>query len=97
MAFLATLHIRNVPDDVVETLKDRARSSGRSLNAEAVKVLSEGSRRPTRTVDEVIESVRRRAERMNLPPEVAGEVVEDIRRAREERAAHIDRLIERES
>jgi plasmid stability protein len=93
---LATLHIRNVPDEVVAALKERARLSGRSLNAEVVQVLSESAARPKRSIDEVIESVRRRVEGMNLPP--AGEgIAEDIRRARDERAEQIDRAISGES
>jgi plasmid stability protein len=92
---MATLHIRNVPDAVVDMLKRRARLAGRSLNAEVVQTLTDSAPRSKRSIDEVIESVRRRAERMNLPPEVAAEVVEDIRRARDERAAHIERVINR--
>jgi len=89
---VATLHIRNVPDEVVESLKRQARLAGRSLNAEVVRVLSEAPPLPKRSIDEVIESVRRRAERLNLPPEAGAEIVEDIRRARDERAAHVERL-----
>jgi plasmid stability protein len=89
---MATLHIRNVPDGVVEMLKRRAQLAGRSLNGEVVQVLTEAASLPRRTIEEVVESVRRRAERMNLPAAVADEIVEDIRRARDERAAHLDRL-----
>ena len=80
---MATLHIRNVPADVVDVLKRRAQLSGRSLNGEVVHVLSQVEPWPARTVDDVLDSVRRRAERMNLPPEVAHEVVDDIRSARD--------------
>jgi plasmid stability protein len=91
---MANLHIRNVPEDVVSALKQRARLAGRSLNAEVVRVLSEAPSSSKRSIDEVLESVRRRAERMNLPPEVADEMTEDIRSARDQRAAHIGDLVD---
>jgi plasmid stability protein len=62
------LHIRDVPTDVVEALRERARSSGRSLNAELVMLLTDGARRHrergtlTRRLAEI-------AERVNLPPD----------------------------
>jgi hypothetical protein len=43
--------------------------------------------------EEVLETVRRRAERMNLPSEIRGEVVDDIRVARDERAGEVERLV----
>jgi plasmid stability protein len=92
---MATLHIRNVPEEVVVILKRRAALAGRSLNAEVVRILSDAEPRPRRSLEEVLESVRRRAERMNLAPDVADDVVESIRRARDERAAQIERLVER--
>lgn len=65
---MPALHIRNVPDDVVEALRERARSNGRSLNAELVELLEEGARRHrergvlTRRLAEI-------AARVNLPPD----------------------------
>jgi len=65
---MPALHIRDVPTDVVETLRERARSSGRSLNAELIVLLTEGARRHrergtlTRRLAEI-------AERVNLPPD----------------------------
>ena len=38
---LATLHVRNVPDDLYELLRGRAAANGRSLGAEAVQLLYE--------------------------------------------------------
>lgn len=43
MVAVATLHIRNVPDDVVERLKARAAGNGRSLNAEVVACLTQST------------------------------------------------------
>lgn len=65
---MPALHIRNVPDDVLEALRDRARANGRSLNAELVVLLEEGARRYrergvlTRRLAEIAASV-------NLPPD----------------------------
>jgi plasmid stability protein len=68
MSEVPALHIRDVPSDVVEALRDRARSSGRSLNAELVALLAEEARRYrergtlTRRLAEI-------AARVNLPPD----------------------------
>jgi plasmid stability protein len=68
MCEVPALHIRDVPTDVVDALKERARSSGRSLNAELVALLAEGARRHgergtlTRRLAEI-------ADRVNLPPD----------------------------
>ncbi len=65
---MPALHIRDVPTSVVAALKERARSSGRSLNAELVALLAEGARRHrergtlTRRLAEI-------ADRVNLPPD----------------------------
>jgi antitoxin FitA len=68
MSNMPALHIRDVPDEVLDALRERARSSGRSLNAELVALLSEEARRHrergtlTRRLAEI-------AERVNLPPD----------------------------
>lgn len=65
---MPALHVRNVPEDVVDALRERARTNGRSLNAELVHVLEEGARRHrergmlTRRLAEI-------AARVNLPSE----------------------------
>lgn len=38
---MATLHVRNVPDDIYESLRREAQSHGRSIGAEAVQALQE--------------------------------------------------------
>jgi plasmid stability protein len=83
---VATLHIRNVPPEVVESLKERAARHGRSLNTEVVRTLEEAAQK--RSLEEVFESVRRRAERIPNPP-TTEEIVEGIRRDREERTDRI--------
>jgi hypothetical protein len=42
---MRTLYLRNVPDDVAEALEDLARREGLSLNAFAVRQLTETSQR----------------------------------------------------
>jgi plasmid stability protein len=68
MNAMPALHIRDVPPEVVEALRERARTSGRSLNAELVALLAEEARRYrergtlTRRLAEI-------AARVNLPPD----------------------------
>lgn len=65
---MPALHVRNVPEDVVEALRERARANGRSLNAELVALLAEGAQAQhergaiTRKLAEI-------AARVNLPPD----------------------------
>ena len=67
MSRVATLHLRNVPEEVYEALKKRAAGAGRSLNAEAVALLRTGVGR--RTTEEVLESIRRGRKRIDLGPD----------------------------
>src|ERR687895_553014 len=41
---MATLHVRNVPEDVYEALRARAKSEGRSINAETIAVSARGKK-----------------------------------------------------
>ncbi len=54
---VANLHIRDVPEDVVRALKNRAERAGRSLNSEVVRALTDAAGRRTR--EDVLESIRR--------------------------------------
>lgn len=57
---MATLHVRNVPDEIYQRLRDRAEASNRSLSAEVV-VLLRGAlddRKPSQR--EVLDEIRRR-------------------------------------
>lgn len=44
---MSTLQIRDVPDDVRRTLKERAARSGKSLSSYALEELARSARRPT--------------------------------------------------
>jgi plasmid stability protein len=57
---VATLHVRNVPDDVYEALRARAKSEGRSINAETIAVLREALRPSPKDLLEEIRSLRAR-------------------------------------
>ena len=83
---MATLFVKDFPDDVYEALKDRARANGRSLAAE-VRVLLQQAVPPRRSSKEVAESIRRFREK--IAAEGRGmsseEIVEMVREGREER------------
>jgi plasmid stability protein len=59
-----SLSIKNVPDDVVERLRERASQNRRSLQCELLHIVETAAAEPTfLTVDEVYE----RAKRLKLP------------------------------
>jgi antitoxin FitA len=55
---MATLHVRNVPEDVYEALRTRAEREGRSINAETIAVLRESLRPSAEDLLAEIESLR---------------------------------------
>ena len=58
---VATLYIRNVPEDVVEKLRANARANGRSLNAETLEILEEAAAEMSATpITDRIEEIARR-------------------------------------
>ena len=75
---MATLNIRNVPEEVVKVLKARAVRNGDSLNGEVVRTLTNAAER--RTVDEIQAGL--------LEPPPWEEFMARIRRERDERTAH---------
>ena len=81
-----TLHIRNVPPEVYEELRERARRAGRSLNAEVVDALKEFVRRErSYGFIEQLDAFRREW----LAPEDTPKPEEIIREAREERTRRV--------
>jgi plasmid stability protein len=88
MTEVPTLHIRNVPAEVYEGLKERAERAGRSLNAEVIDVLKETVSRDKRYgfMDE-LDALRREY----LAPDDFPKPEEIIREARDERAREIER------
>ncbi len=59
---MPVLHVRNVPEPLYESLKERARSEGRSLSAEVIQILEWAVATPRRSQAQVLESlaIRRR-------------------------------------
>lgn len=89
MSVMPALHIRNVPSDIVNRLKRRAKKNGRSLNAEIVEALGASVEEERRR-----EWVAKRLEELRAEfvlPESAPDAVELIRQGREERAREIER------
>jgi plasmid stability protein len=62
---MATLHVRNVPDDVYDALRARAKSEGRSMNAAAIAILREALS-PV-DAEAMLEDIRRFRARTRLP------------------------------
>ncbi len=60
---MATLFVKDVPDELYEALKQRARANGRSLAAE-VRFILQQEVPPHRSPKEVAESVRRFREKI---------------------------------
>ncbi len=83
---MATLFVKDFPDDVYEALKDRARENGRSLAAEVRMILQMAVPR-RRSQKEVAESIRKFREKIAAEGRgmTAEEVVDMIREGREER------------
>lgn len=67
MRSVATLHVRNVPDDVYVALRARADREGRSMSAEVIAILRRTLLR-RRDPDELIADLRTLRERAPLPP-----------------------------
>ena len=83
---MATLFVKDFPDDVYEALKDRARANGRSLAAE-VRVLLQQALPARRSPKEVAESIRRFRDKIAAEDRgmTAEEIVEMVREGREDR------------
>ena len=57
---MATLHVRNVPDELYERIRERSEASRRSLSAEIVVLLSRGLESGRPSPGEVLDEIRRR-------------------------------------
>jgi plasmid stability protein len=83
---MPNVHIRDLPPEAVETLRDAAKRHGRSLNAEIVAVLVERAEQEAQrgSFAERLEAVRREWRRTNpdgFPPGLEPETI--IREARD--------------
>jgi plasmid stability protein len=91
MSNVPALHVRNVPERVVATLKRRAKENGRSLNAEVVEALKDYDERHTHAEELLRQLEEFRAE--FVLPEDAPKPEDVIREARDERGREIDRRV----
>ncbi|MEX2164621.1 MAG: hypothetical protein WD823_10305 [Sulfuricaulis sp.] len=66
---MATLHVRNVPDKLYKRIQKLAEAENRSVTAEVIRLLSQGvqAREARRGVADVIDRIRRRAQKVELP------------------------------
>ena len=84
MTTVPTLHVRNVPPDLYEYLRERAARDGRSINAIVIGLIEESAAQRTRH-DEVMEGLRRMANRLGPPPPGSPHAADVIRQGRDER------------
>jgi hypothetical protein len=88
------LSIKNVPDEVVDQLRKRAAFNRRSLQGELLAIVEAVAREHQRrvvTIDDLYEW----AKAQNFPP--MGDSAAQIREAREERSAHLERVLKEAS
>ena len=82
MTRMPTLYIRNVPPEVYEALRARAKREGRSVNAEALLMLEQMAAREPRQQTPLVERFRRLAMSIDYPAD-APRPEEIIRQARD--------------
>ena len=63
---MATLYVRNVPQDLYRRLRARARHNGRSINAESLEILAAATARGQRETP-ITDRLREIAREINLP------------------------------
>jgi plasmid stability protein len=80
---MPALHIRNVPTDVLEALRRRAKRNGRSLNTEVLRLLAENAESEYEGAP-ITARLAEIARRIDLPPD-APRPEEFIRRDRDSR------------
>jgi plasmid stability protein len=86
MTRMPTLYIRNVPPEVYEALKVRAKREGRSVNAEALKILEDVAEREPPSGPELVARLWELAKEIKRSPEdpTAEEVIRILRDSGEE-------------
>ena len=84
-----TLSIKNVPDEVADALRERARSNQRSLQGELLTIVEQAASKPkTLTFREIYD--RGKAQRLSSK---RGESVRIVRRMRDERTKQVMSLL----
>jgi plasmid stability protein len=64
---VAAFHVRDIPPEWLDRLRERAQKQGRSMNAEMLSMLEEHLSR--RTPEEVLASIRARRNRLTWSPD----------------------------
>jgi len=63
---VATLHIRNVPEEIYEGLRERARERGTSMNAETIAILRDSVRFRRQSWEEMMASLEQFAQEIDF-------------------------------
>jgi len=92
---MPTLYIRNVPPEVYEALKARAKREGRSVNAEALTILERVADRERRGETPLQDRIRAAAREIDLVGDAA-DVVTLLRRARDVAEEEVMRRLDEE-
>ena len=69
MRAVPTLHVRNVPEEVYEGLRARARARGSSMNAETIEILRDALRWRRRTWEELMADLDAFAKEVGFGPD----------------------------
>ena len=69
MTDVPTLYIRNVPEEVYEGLRERAKERGSSMNSEVIEILDDALRWKRRPWDEVMASLEANAQEIGFGPD----------------------------
>jgi len=54
------LHVRNVPEDLYDRIKQQAAASNRSISAQIITMLERAIEQPLRSQSEILDGIRRR-------------------------------------
>lgn len=57
---MPTLHVRNVPEDLYERIRQQSQAKNRSISAEVITLLQRALEERARSQDEVLKGIRRR-------------------------------------
>jgi len=57
---MSTLHVRNLPDELYERIRQRAQAQNRSISAEVITLLNRALAQTERAQDDVLGSIQRR-------------------------------------
>ncbi len=57
---MSILHVRNIPDELYDRIRQRARAQNRSISAEVIMLLDHALAEAERSQDDVLAGIRRR-------------------------------------